>query len=206
MKAFSEKCGARILLGTEATPELLEVEKYDYILAAPGAEPIIPKVKGHDLPHVHWAPDAENHKVACGQNVVIVGGKSIGTEASISIAAEGKNVTVIDIEKEVDLSDTGAAFDLLELSEGNGVSRLLGWKLLEITESVVKVENVDTGEKRQILADTVLMAAGLYPRVDEAVKFWNCCPPTNFFIIGDCAEVGTVRSAVWTAFEAARYI
>lgn len=206
MEDFTEHCGARVLLGTEATPELLESEKYDYILAALGADPIMPKLKGHDLPHVHWAPDAENGTVPCGENVVIVGGGSVGTEVSINLAAEGKRITVIDMEKEVDLAETGAAFDLLQLSEDRGVNRLLGWRLLEITEKAVLVENTDTGEKRELLADTVLMAAGLSPRRDKALELRICCPASSFFIIGDCAEVGNVRSSVWTAFEAARYI
>ena len=206
MKAFTENCGARVLLGTEATPELLETENYDYILAALGADPIMPKVKGYDLPHVHWAPDAETGKVQCGDNVVIIGGGTVGTEVSVNLAMEGKKVTVIDIATEIDLNDTGAAADLLQLSDEHGVIRQLGWKLLEITESSVLAENAGTGEQCELAADTVLMAVGLTPRTEAAVKLWNCCAPSNFFIIGDCAEVGNVRSSVWTAFEAARYI
>ena len=206
MKAFTDNCGARVLLGTEATPELLEAENYDYILAAPGAEPVMPNVPGHDLPHVHWAPDAETGKIYCGESVLIVGAGTVGTEVSVNLATEGKRVTVIDLAKEIDLSDTGAASDLLQMSDEHGVKRLLGYKLLEITENSVIAENVDTGETLELPADTVLMAVGLKSRTDAAVKFWNCVPPSNFFIIGDCAEVGNVRSAVWTAFEAARYI
>ncbi len=43
---------ARVLLNTEATPELLKAEKYDAIIAAIGAEPIMPKLPGSDKPNV----------------------------------------------------------------------------------------------------------------------------------------------------------
>jgi 2,4-dienoyl-CoA reductase-like NADH-dependent reductase (Old Yellow Enzyme family)/thioredoxin reductase len=206
MEDFAANCGAKILLNTEATPELLNAENYDYVIAALGAEPIIPKIPGYDKPFVHWAPDAENGLVDCGENVVIVGGAVLGTEASINLAMEGKKVTVIEMAKFVDLSNSGAASDLIDMSEENGVRRYLGWKLLEITDDGVIAENIDTGEKQEFKADTVLMAAGLKPRRDEALKFYNCCPATNFVIIGDCADTGDVRDAVWTAFEATRYI
>jgi hypothetical protein len=50
------------------------------------------------------------------------------------------------------------------------------------------------------------MAVGLKPRRDEAIKFIHSCPETNFYFIGDCNESGDIRDAVWSAFEAARYI
>jgi NADPH-dependent 2,4-dienoyl-CoA reductase/sulfur reductase-like enzyme len=206
MEAYAENCGARVLLNTEATPELLGSENYDYIIAALGAEPILPKLPGSDKPHVHWAPDAETGAVPCGENVVIIGGSSVGTEASINLAMQGHKVTVLEMAKEVDLGRTGAASDLLQLSEDNGVTRLLGWKLVEIRDAGVIAENTDTRERREIKANTVLMAVGLKPRRAEALKFAHCCPETNFIIIGDCYESGDIRDAVWTAFEAARYI
>ncbi len=208
MEAFSEHCGARVLLNTEATPELLDAENYDAVIAALGADPIMPKLPGADKPHVHWAPDAENGAAHCGENVVIIGGSSVGTEASINLAMQnkGKKVTVLEMAKEVDLMRTGAASDLLALSEQYGVKRFLGWKLLEIKDSSVIAENADTNEKREFNADTVLMAIGLRPRRTEALKFCHCCPESGFIIIGDCAEAGDVRSSVWTAFEATRYI
>jgi NADPH-dependent 2,4-dienoyl-CoA reductase/sulfur reductase-like enzyme len=136
----------------------------------------------------------------------VIGGSSVGTEASINLAMKGHQVTVLEMAKEVDLFRTGAGSDLLDLSRDNGVDRLLGWKLLEIKDKSVVAENVDTGEKKEIAADTVLMAVGLRPRRDEALKFYGCCPATSFTIIGDCAESGDIRDAVWSAFEATRYI
>ncbi|SHH87180.1 2,4-dienoyl-CoA reductase [Sporobacter termitidis DSM 10068] len=206
MEAFAANCGARVLLNTAATPEKLSAENYDAVIAALGADPILPKLPGADKPHVHWAPDAENGTVECGEHVAVIGGSSVGTEAAINLGMKGHQVTVLEMAKEVDLMRTGAGADLLQLSEDNGVDRRLGWRLLEILDKSVVAENVDTGEKKEFKADTVLMAVGLKPRRTEALEFCHCCPETSFIIIGDCAESGDIRDAVWSAFEAARYI
>jgi NADPH-dependent 2,4-dienoyl-CoA reductase/sulfur reductase-like enzyme len=206
MEAFAEHCGGRVLLNTEATPELLEAEHYDMIIAAIGADPVMLPIPGGDKPHVHWAPDAETGFVPCGENVVIVGGSSVGTEASINLAMQGRKVTVLELDKTVNLMDTGAASDLMEMSDRSGVTRCLGWKLTEILDDKVMAENVETGEKKEFRADTVLMAAGMKPRRAKALEFYKCCPPTGFFIIGDCTQSGDIRDAVWSAFEAVRYL
>ncbi|NLO47835.1 MAG: FAD-dependent oxidoreductase [Clostridiales bacterium] len=206
LEAFAQNCGARVLLNTEATPELLDAEKYDIIIAALGAEPIMPKIPGCDKPHVHWAPDAETGVVSCGENVVIIGGASVGTEASINLAMQGKKVIVLDMDKKVNLMKTGAMADLLEMSDKNGVKRYLGWKLTTILDKSVIAVNTETGEERTFAADTVLMAVGLKPRRDKALAFCHSCPETSFYIIGDCRESGDIRDAVFSAFEATRYL
>jgi NADPH-dependent 2,4-dienoyl-CoA reductase/sulfur reductase-like enzyme len=126
MEAFTENCGARVLLNTEATPELLGGEKYNAVIAALRADLVMPRLPGADKPYVFWAPDAENGAAACGEDVVIIGGSSVGTEASINLAMKGRKVTVLEMAKQADLSRAGAASDLLAMSEKNGVRRLLG--------------------------------------------------------------------------------
>jgi hypothetical protein len=44
------------------------------------------------------------------------------------------------------------------------------------------------------------------PRREEAMKFYHCCPETNFRMIGDCVASGDVRDAVHAAFDATRYL
>ncbi len=206
MRDFAANCGARVLLNTPATPELLAAEQYDAIIAAVGADPIMPHVPGWDKPHVFWAPEAENGSVPCGEQVVIIGGSSVGTEASINLGMQGKKCTVLEMAKRVDLMRTGAESDLLRMSEENGVTRMLGWKLTEIRDHSVLAENADSGEVREIPADTVLMAVGMKPRRSLALEFAHLCPETSFYIIGDASQSGEIRDAVFNAFEAVRYL
>ncbi len=206
MEDFAANCSARVLLGREATPEALAAEGYDAVVAALGSAPILPPIPGSDKPHVHWAPDAENGRVPCGERVVVVGGSSVGTEASIHLADMGRRVTVVEMAEQVDLMRTGAASDLLEMSESRGVERLLGWQVLEILDLGVRIRSSRTGEERTLPADTVLMAVGMKPRRKEALAFAHLCPETSFFIIGDAMRSGEIRDAVFQAFEVTRTI
>ncbi len=206
MRDFAANCGARVFMGTEATPELLAGENYDIVIAAVGADPIIPPIPGADKPHVFWAPDAENGHVDCGENVVIIGASSVGTEASITLGMHGKKCTVLDVAGTVPFIFSQAGSDLMALSAENGVERKMGWKVLEIRDKSVLAESIDSGEQLEIPADTVLMAAGMKPRRKTALQFADLCPATSFYIIGDAAESGDIRDAVFHAFEATRYL
>ena len=205
LQAFAAHCGARVLLNTEATPGLLAAEGYDVILACVGAEPVILPVPGAEKPHVHWAPDAELGRVPCGEEVVVVGGGPVGTEASLTLAMEGKHVTVLEMAEKVDLMKNGSFGDLERMSAQQGITRLLGWRLLEIGEREVLAENA-AGERKTIPADTVLMAVGLRPRAEDALRFAHACPESGFYIVGDAAASGDIRDAVFQAFELCRGI
>jgi hypothetical protein len=50
MEAFTENCGARVLLNTEATPELLGGEKYNAVIAALRADLVMPRLPGRISP------------------------------------------------------------------------------------------------------------------------------------------------------------
>lgn len=204
MEGFAVHAKAKFLLNTEATPEMIEREGYDAIYLAIGADPVMLKVPGGDKPHVHWAPDVETGLYPCGENVVIIGAAAVGTEASINLAMQGKKVTVLDAVPNVSLMSTGAQYDLLRMTEEYGVTRALGRKIVEIKDDCVIAENAETGQTEVYPADTVLMAAGMKPRHAEAIKFMHCCPETNVFLIGDCANSGEIRDAVRSAFDAAR--
>ena len=83
----------------------------------------------------------------------------------------------------------------------------LGQKLAEVTEDGVICEDVKTGEKQSIPADTVLLAIGMKSRWAEADELRRACPETSSFLIGDCLYVGkNVMSATNGALNAAGYM
>ncbi|MBO4771568.1 MAG: FAD-dependent oxidoreductase, partial [Bacteroidales bacterium] len=89
-----EERGAKILLNTEVTKELLDREGYDAVVIAAGATPVIPRrIPGVDKPHVAWAPDAAMGKLEVGERVMIVGAGTIGVEAALDFTRAGKKVT-----------------------------------------------------------------------------------------------------------------
>ena len=87
----TESCGAKILLNTKATPELLK--GYDAILVAQGSTP-----KKLNIPGVEkaWTVDAVyGHEAELGQRVVVVGGGESGRETALYLAEAGHQVTML---------------------------------------------------------------------------------------------------------------
>lgn len=95
------------IAGIDATQHTLwstEIEpiKYDRLLLATGAAPIIPRIEGHDLPGVHtcWTlSDARQISkiVGKGQNVVLLGAGFIGCIVLEALHQVGCNLTVVEI-------------------------------------------------------------------------------------------------------------
>ena len=210
LQCQANKCGARILLNTEATPEMLEKENYDAVLVAVGSEPIVPRVPGVTLPHVSWAPEVEAGEKPCGQKVLIVGAGSVGAEAAIDLRERGKDVILIDLLEDFSglFRTAGAlAMELTNRLNADGVDVRLGHRLVEITDTEVVCELVKTGELVRIPADTVLLAVGMKAKWHEANALRLTAQGTNAFLIGDClVGDGNVKTATSAALSAAAYI
>lgn len=76
-------------------------KKYDRLMIATGASPIIPKIEGIDSPNVFTLTklsDAEQLKenMATLKEIVVIGGGFIGVEVADQLAALGKNVRLIE--------------------------------------------------------------------------------------------------------------
>ncbi len=206
--------GARILLNTEATKELLDSEKYDAVVIAAGSVPIVPKgIPGIDKPHVAWAPDAEMGKVPVGEKVVIIGAGSIGIEAALDFMRAGKKVTVVEMFDQQtaegnifkSMSNTAGEFFRL-LKEGGAVIRY-ATALTEVRDDCVVCRDLETGSLEEIPADSVLLAVGMRPRFDTVDELRHSCPETSVAIVGDCNNTaGLISDAVNQAFRACLHI
>jgi 2,4-dienoyl-CoA reductase-like NADH-dependent reductase (Old Yellow Enzyme family)/thioredoxin reductase len=205
----ANKAPARLLLNTAATKEILEKEKYDALIIAVGSIPIVPKLPGIDKSHVHWAPDVDTGKVKAGRNPVIVGAGAVGIECAIGLKRAGKDVTVIEMLPDMSnlrASAGGASTELLALVQELGIPIHLSCKLEEVTDNTVVCCNTKSGERIEFPADMVLLAVGMSARQDVADSLRRCAPETEVFIVGDAAEVGTIATAIRSAFRAAAYI
>lgn len=203
--------GARILLNTEATKDLLDIEKYDAIVIAVGAEPIVPRsIPGINKPHVAWAPDAEMGNAKVGDNIVIVGAGQVGLEAAVDFAKDGKKVTVIEMMDAMTSMMKGGGVGNEDfnkkLREGN-VEVKYETALGEVKDDCVVVKDAKTGAVSEIACDTVLLAMGIRPRLNVVDQLRHCCAETSVAIIGDCNnKAGTIAEAVNQAFQACLHI
>ena len=207
------KYPAKVLMNTEATKELLDKENYDAIVIACGSTPIVPRrIPGIDLPHVSWAPDAEQGNGFVGDNIVIIGSGAVGLEAAIEFADMGKKITVIDMDTaesavgKLFAGSSTAAQEFLNRLQEQKVPIHYETKLKEITPDKVVAENVATGETVEFPCDTVLLAMGMLPRKDKVDELRHCAPETNVYIVGDCAKVATISEAVNDAFRVCLHI
>ncbi len=203
------KAPARILLNTEATKEMLDSEGYNALIIAVGSTPSIPPIPGIDKPHVHWAPEVDLGKAKAGQKTVIIGAGAVGVECAIGLTRAGKDVTVVEMAPDMSnlrASAGGASMELTALIEELHIPVHLSCRLEEVTDRTVVCRDTRTSEKIEFPADTVLLATGMVARHRVADALRRSAPETEVFVVGDASEVGTIATAVRSAFKAAAYI
>ncbi len=199
-----------VRLDTEATPELITEMKPDALVIAAGAEKLVPPIPGVEKSHVHWAPDADEGLCQVGENILIVGAGTIGLESGAYFSGQGKKVTLVEMAAEQSrlfpTLGTGAYFALKEMLDNNGAEVIMSHAVTEIGDTYAEIKDLNTGEKRRIECDTVLLAAGLKPRKETAEALRHCAPETEVFIVGDLKKPATIGDAVNAAFGIANII
>lgn len=192
-----------VMLNTGMTPELARSLRTDAIVCAIGADPIVPPVPGVDLEIAVSAVGMHEHMEEIGQNVVILGGGLVGCEESIFLGELGKKVTVLEMKPELcrDAPFLHHEAVLLEM-ERLGITARTGMRCTGILPDGVTAEQ--DGKEIKLPADTVIIAAGLAPKLDEAESFRSCAP--EFWKIGDCRQARNVRLAIHEGYDAGSYI
>lgn len=201
LKTQLYKSDVKVILNTEVTPKMLNEINPDTVIIAIGAAPIVPSIKGYDRKNVYTAIDAYPNLDKIGQDVVIIGGGAIGCELSVHLAGSGKNVTIVELTGRLNQTSNQYAFTGLnqKMKSFNNIKVMLNTSCNEIKDNEViasdRQNNIYT-----IKADTVILAAGMRSRKDEANSFFGYVQDTN--IIGDANKVGTV----WEATHDGYYI
>jgi 2,4-dienoyl-CoA reductase-like NADH-dependent reductase (Old Yellow Enzyme family)/thioredoxin reductase len=205
----ANKAPARVLLNVEATKKMLDAEGYDALIVAVGSSPVIPPFPGIDKPHVHWAPEADNGKVKVGGKTVIAGAGAVGIESAIGLKRRGKDLVVVEMAPDLSnlrASAGGAAMELQALVKELDIPIYFNCRLQEITDGAVICSDTQTSAEIGIPADTVLLALGMSSNIEVADSLRHSAPETEVFVVGDASEVGTIATAVMSAFKAAAYI
>ena len=196
---------ARVLLNTEATPEMIEMEGYDAVIIAVGSEPIIPDIPGIDKPHVMWAADAQTkYRDKVGDKVVIIGAGDVGMEAALDFLADGKTVEIIDI---IDPPFTGGfSANLPGQIKEKGTNIQFNTSLVEVTDDGIIAKDT-AGNTFEIKADSVLLAVGMKINSELVESFRHCASETECVVVGDAKYVGgNITMAVNPAFQAVYHL
>jgi len=196
------KLGVSIVYNKEIMVGSPELETADQIIVAVGAKRIVPPIQGIEKSNVIEVVDAHcSRHDEIGQNVVVVGGGIAGCECALELAMEGKNVTIVEMQKE----HASKTFLLNKLSLNKYMTQhqiriLTGHKVRSFEDSSVTVENME-GDVSTIPADTAILALGQKPLKNVAEDIFMHYP--NVKIIGDCVVPGLVGNAVRDGFAAA---
>jgi 2,4-dienoyl-CoA reductase-like NADH-dependent reductase (Old Yellow Enzyme family)/thioredoxin reductase len=198
-----EKSNVKVYLNTEATSEMLKKEEYDAVLAAVGSEPIVPRIPGVDSKNVVFAKDVYGNEDALAENVVIIGGGEVGVETGMHLAEKGHKVILLEMQDmlapdAVPLHYYGMFKEAWEKLKN--FKYILNARCIGIFDKGVTYANKDDSE-HTIKADSVVIAVGMKPKNDLALKFYGV--GDKFFMIGDCNIAGNVQKAMRSAFSTA---
>jgi 2,4-dienoyl-CoA reductase-like NADH-dependent reductase (Old Yellow Enzyme family)/thioredoxin reductase len=201
--------GAKFVLNTEVTRELVEREKPDVVIVATGAEHVKPPIPGIDNPNVAFAYEADCGAAAPGKRVAIIGAGVVGLESALALARKGHAVSVVDYARHEDIADMSARFELPGLlAEERDVSIRYGVLVESIEPGGLVCRERDTCVRFVIECDTVLIAAGLRSRREtfDAVLHNDAVSECDVYMIGDVIKPRQIGQAINEAFDLITHI
>ena len=172
------QAGVEVRMGEEATPEKVVELGVTAVVVAAGSVPVMPhSIPGIDHPKAMSCNEAltEAGHAKVGQRVVVVGGGLVGCEMALDYCRDGREVTIV--EALPDILSAGPSVPSMNanyLRDGfayHGAQILTSTRLSAITDEGAVVEDVTTGEKRTLEADTVVLALGFRPAASLARTF-----------------------------------
>lgn len=191
-----------IRLHTLATPALVEMENPDTVIVAIGAEPVVPPIAGVDSKQVWTAVELYGQEDQVGDKVVIIGGGMVGCETALHLTHLGKTVELVEMGEMLapDGIFTERMHTLHFMDEEERLKYYLNTRCVAIGEDGAQVVAAD-GSKRLLLADTIILAAGMKAKAKERGSFADTA--FDVIAIGDCLQPRTVHAAVSEGFNAA---
>ena len=202
------KLGVEVVLGVEATEEMIVEANPDAVVVAAGSNAYIPDVPGAELGIAVAAQDVLEKKIDWGQKVVVVDtqGHHPGSDVAEFLADQGRKVELLTTKPYV-----GASIELLtwrllyERLMEKGVVMSPSTALKEIREDSVIVYSTITNKEREISGvEAVVFAAGgeaenrLYRSLKGKVK--------ELYAVGDCVAPRGVEQAVYDGHKVGRAV
>lgn len=191
----------KIELGVEATRESVRKRKPDIVVLATGSLLLIPNIPGITAgSNVITLDDYLSKKLSVGENVVIIGGQN-GAEIAVSLAREGKKVTIVEKTAEIALNPyitpiASRRSMLIRFIKEEGVNVLKESELKEITKEVVIVLDKDKNEFT-VKADTVIIATERQPNAVLRDELQGLVE--QIYSIGDCVQPRKIFDAIHEA-------
>lgn len=195
-----EKLEVPVHFQKEVTKELVDAQKPDVIVAATGAEPVIPGIPGVDKAHVVTAHDVLSGKANTGARIVVIGGGCVGAETANHLASNLKQVTLVEMLPDIAQDEVVVPkWGLLEDLKKNNVRICTGTTVTEIRDDAV----VLSGQTEETVpADTVVLSVGSRSVTGLADTLKEAGYDVR--VIGDAAKVGLAGAAITQGYELGR--
>lgn len=192
-----EESNMNVLLNTVATHEFVRDLIPDEVIIAIGGKEFLPKISG--IQNSITAVEALKNKEAIGNKVVIIGGGSVGCELGLELANQGKEVKIIEMANEL-ASNGNKLYRIAlmqDLAKVKSIISYLNTTCTAINDNEVDIIN-QNGQKQIIKADTIIVATGYLPNLENTKQFYGITPNTSS--VGDCQRVATVLEATNEAY------
>lgn len=202
------KLGAIILTDTPVSEKIIDKLDVDEIYFATGSKPVIPFILGMDQNrdlNVYTADDVLNGECkALGNNIVIVGGGSVGLETAEYIAAhrmaqEQGSITVVEIAEKAGKDLGGLKWIMMKTLKEKDVKIITSTKIISTCEKGVIIQG--HGEQQTICADSIIFAVGGQPNGACGMEAFLDERRIHYHIVGDALKPGDVRAALKNVYE-----
>ena len=169
------------------------------IIVATGSKPVVLSgVPGNE--HMIEACDYLNGE-PLGDTVAVIGGGLTGCEIAYELALQGKNPLIVEMKNDL-IAQTGVCLAnssyLREWFALHKVPVYLETTLTEVREDSIVCRAKD-GSTFEVPSDSAISSIGYIPNP-------LCEKQRNVHLVGDCNEVGNLRTVIWGAYEAAMAI
>lgn len=202
-----------VRLNTDATPELVESLAPYAVIVAIGATPRRPHIPGADGENVLTVPEVYEHPERLHGRVLMVGSGLTACEVALHLNNLGHEMAILGRRESICVHENfthgpsvlyNPVPTFLDWFVERGIDLYNNADAIEILPDGVRVRDTKTGEERVLACDTVVLAAGMVARSDEAYRFQNCAPLVS--LAGDCIQPHKIRDAVSTGYWAAMEI
>lgn len=173
--------------------------KNEEVIIATGSKPrLLKKVPGYEK--MIEASDYLYGKEV-GETVAVIGGGLTGSEIAYELALQGHKPIIVEMKDDL-ISQKGVCLAnssyLREWFEWKKVPVYLETVLKEVKDHSIICTQKD-GKELEIECDSVISSAGYIPSP-------LCEKSKHVHLVGDCNEIGNLRSVIWGAYETAMKI
>ena len=202
MAKKAQRLGVEIRLNTPVTGKLIQEMHPHTVFNAIGAQPLIPRIPGAELPFVVNSHDVLNGKVAPAGRVVVIGRGMVGMEVAEYLAERGCKVTALEMLKDYCM-DMGSArkFCVAESIQAAGIA-----VETEVTVTAIEPGRVigqKAGEEAEYPCDYAVMAIGSRSRDGRELEEAAYANGIGYMVIGDAAQARRALNATREAMDAA---